>query len=158
MTVLIVNAITLLLLIFSFRKDKGRTKKVFKMAIKKGLMLLPLLLIIIIIIGVMLVFIPREFIQRYLGGEITLFQMVFVLIAGAIAMIPGIIALPLAGSLVDSGASYVPVAAFITTLTMVGFVTIPVEIQQLGKKITVLRNLLAFVFAVIISLLMGVFM
>jgi len=42
---------------------------------------------------------------------------------GALMMIPGLIALPLAGSLIDAGASYTPVAAFITTLTMIGFVT-----------------------------------
>jgi uncharacterized membrane protein YraQ (UPF0718 family) len=36
---------------------------------------------------------------------------------GALMMIPSLIALPLAGSLIDAGVSYTPVAAFITTLT-----------------------------------------
>jgi uncharacterized membrane protein YraQ (UPF0718 family) len=69
-----------------------------------------------------------------------------------------LIALPLAGSLIDAGASYTPVAAFITTLTMVGFVTIPIEIEELGKKITIYRNGLALIFAIIISFMIGVFM
>jgi len=72
-------------------------------------------------------------------------------------MIPSLIALPMAGSLIDAGASYTPVAAFVTTLTMVGFATIPVEIKELGRKITIYRNVLALLFAFIISLLIGVF-
>lgn len=47
------------------------------------------------------------------------------------------------------------VAAFITTLTMVGIVTAPAEIQQLGRKMTLWRNGLSFVFALIIAFVMG---
>ncbi|MGM0419561.1 MAG: hypothetical protein ACQEQG_01060 [Bacillota bacterium] len=38
-------------------------------------------------------------------------------------MLPNIVAIPLAGSLIDSGASYTIIAAFLTTLTMFGFIT-----------------------------------
>ena len=48
------------------------------------------------------------------------------------------------------------VAAFITTLTMVGVVTLPLEIKEMGKKITILRNVFSFVFAIVIALIMGV--
>ena len=86
------------------------------------------------------------------------FQVFFALFAGAIAMIPSLIALPLAGSLIDNGASYMPIVAFITSLTMVGFVTLPLELKELGRRITLLRNILALVFASIIAIFMGVFM
>ena len=39
---------------------------------------------------------------------------------------------------------------------MVGIVTIPVEIKYFGKKITFLRNALAFVFSLIVAAVMGV--
>lgn len=47
------------------------------------------------------------------------------------------------------------VAAFITTLTMVGVVTAPGEVQQLGKKIALWRNVSGFVMALVIAVLMG---
>ena len=39
---------------------------------------------------------------------------------------------------------------------MVGIVTFPLEIKAFGKKFTFIRNGLSFVFAIIISLIMGV--
>ncbi|HDH27594.1 MAG TPA: permease, partial [Euryarchaeota archaeon] len=44
----------------------------------------------------------------------------------------------------------------ITTLTMVGFVTLPLEIKVLGKKLAILRNLFSFIIALIIAVIMGV--
>jgi uncharacterized membrane protein YraQ (UPF0718 family) len=158
MTAIIVNIFTLIFLIYSLCKNVDYTKKAFLKAGKKGLYLLPTLFLMIIIIGLIMSFIPRDMIQKYMGRDMNIIQVLLASLTGAIAMIPSLIALPLAGSLVDNGASYVPIAAFITSLTMVGFITIPIELHELGKRITILRNLFAFVFAAIIALLMGVFM
>ena len=54
-------------------------------------------------------------------------------------MIPNIIGIPLIASLVDSGASYTTAAAFLTTLLMVAFITMPMEIRELGLRFTLLR-------------------
>jgi uncharacterized membrane protein YraQ (UPF0718 family) len=77
-------------------------------------------------------------------------------LVGSITLIPAFVALPLVGSFVDVGASIVPAVAFLTTLTMVGVVTFPLEKQEFGMKFTVTRNALSFIFAVIIALTMGV--
>ncbi|TDO92135.1 hypothetical protein DFR79_10739 [Halanaerobium saccharolyticum] len=98
-----------------------------------------------------------ELIKEFLGGDFSLIQVGAAALFGAVMMIPSLIALPLAGSLIDAGASYTPIAAFITTLTMVGFVTLPVELKELGKKITIYRNSLALIFAVVIAFMIGVF-
>ncbi|NCC85807.1 MAG: permease, partial [Clostridia bacterium] len=65
-------------------------------------------------------------------------------------------AFPLVGSLVDAGASIIPGVAFLTTLTMVGAVTFPLEKQEFGTKFALTRNLLSFSFALLIAVLMGV--
>lgn len=39
---------------------------------------------------------------------------------------------------------------------MVGIITIPVEIEYFGKKVTIIRNLLAFIFSFIVAGVMGV--
>ena len=48
------------------------------------------------------------------------------------------------------------IAVFISTLMMVGIVTIPVEIKYFGKKATVLRNVFAFAFSYIVAIAIGV--
>lgn len=47
------------------------------------------------------------------------------------------------------------IAAFVTTLVMVGVITAPLEMKFFGKKFTFWRNLLSFIFALIIALIMG---
>ncbi|MGM0499565.1 MAG: permease [Bacillota bacterium] len=158
MIAVFINISALFLLIISFLKDKEKSKKALKIAMFKGLKLAPQLIFLVAIIGIIFAFLPPELIKRFLGGDFSLIQVGAAALFGAIMMIPSLIALPLAGSLIDAGASYTPVAAFITTLTMVGFVTIPIEIEELGKEITFYRNGLALIFAILISFMIGVFM
>lgn len=48
------------------------------------------------------------------------------------------------------------IAVFVSTLMMVGIVTMPLEIKYFGKKATILRNSLAFVFSFIVAIVIGV--
>ncbi|MFO7814604.1 MAG: permease [Halanaerobiales bacterium] len=154
----IINITTITLVVFTIVKDKGKAKKALIKALVKFVNLLPMMIVIIVLIGLIFGFIPPELIKSYLGSNDNILQIIAAAVFGAVTLIPSIVALPLAGSLVEAGASYTPIAAFITTLTMVGFVTFPVELKELGKKITILRNVFAFVFAIIISLIIGVLM
>jgi hypothetical protein len=61
--------------------------------------------------------------------------------------VPAIVAFPVAAELLRSGAGVMQIAVFISTLTTVGLVTLPLEIRYLGKKTAVMRNLLAFLFS-----------
>ena len=70
-------------------------------------------------------------------------------------MMPGFIAYPLSGVLVERGVMYMVVAGFVTTLMMVGVLTYPVEKEYLGVKATVIRNSVSFVIAAVIALAMG---
>jgi len=147
---IIINVVTISLLIYTLIKDKKKAKKAVISALIKFLNLLPMMLIIIVMIGLIFGFIPPELIKTYLGSDRNILEVVAAALFGAVTMIPSLVALPLAGSLIEAGASYTPIAAFITTLTMVGFVTLPVELKEMGKKLTILRNVFAFIFAIII--------
>jgi|SRR6056297_25179 len=156
MIALIINISAFSLLFFTFIQDNQKAQRSLKQALVKFVNLLPMMILIIIMIGLILGFIPPEVIRNYLGSDSNIIEIIVASLFGAITMIPSLVALPLAGSLIEAGASYTPVAAFITTLTMVGFVTLPIELKELGKKMTILRNIFAFLFAIIISLLIGV--
>lgn len=152
-----INISALFLLLISSLKNRKKSKEALKIALSKGMGLAPQLISLVAVIGIIFAFLPPELIREFLGGDFSLIQVGAAALFGAVMMIPSLIALPLAGSLIEAGASYTPVAAFITTLTMVGFVTIPVELKELGKKITIYRNGLALIFAVVIAFMIGVF-
>lgn len=143
-------------LAYSLYKDRRKTGKACLIAGKSLLKMLPSLLLIVGLVGLLLGFIPPKTIGLYLGKEAGFGGTLLAAVIGAITFIPSLISLPLAGSLLRSGASAMTIAAFITTLTMVGTVTAPLEIKEMGKKFTFIRNGLSFIFALLIGLIMGV--
>lgn len=148
--------ITLIWFIYSMIKDKKKTLDSMKKS--KGMMgsMLPQIIGILFLIGLILTFIPPEMIKTYLGGSNPILATVVAALVGSITLIPAFVAFPLVGSMVDMGASVMPAVAFLTTLTMVGFVTFNLERKEFGAKFALTRNLLSFGFAIAISLLMGV--
>ena len=52
-------------------------------------------------------------------------------------------------ALVKNGAGYMQIATFVSTLMMVGIVTLPLECKTFGKKAAVIRNSAAFVFSIL---------
>lgn len=148
--------IALVALLFFLRKDKRRTLDAMRMS--KGMMggLLSELLGILFLIGLILTLIPPQAIKTALGQSNTVVATVLAAIAGSVTLIPAFVAFPLVGSLVQVGASIVPAVAFLTTLTMVGIVTFPLEQREFGRKFALYRNGASFVFALLIAGLMGV--
>lgn len=148
--------IAIILTVISLVKDKKKTFEAMKKS--KGMMgnMLGEIVAIIFIIGLVLTLIPPETIKQVLGSANTLTSTVVSALVGSITLIPAFVAFPLVGSLVTVGASIVPAVAFLTTLTMVGMVTFPLEKKEFGMKFALTRNLLSFGFAVVIALTMGV--
>ncbi len=154
-TVIIINVIAILGISFSFFKNKQKSIMALKVALKGTLNMAPSIGIILVLVGLLLGFFKPELISKLLGNQTGLVGITLASIAGAILMIPSLVAFPLTASLVESGASISVAAAFITTLTMIGFVTLPIEIEELGRKLTFLRNGISFIIAVVIALIMG---
>ncbi|MBN1950043.1 MAG: hypothetical protein JW801_02515 [Bacteroidales bacterium] len=117
----------------------------------------PAILAVLIMVSVVLYMLPNEIIIKYLGEEAGFSGYVFAAIAGSVALIPGFIAYPMSGILVKSGVSYPVIAVFITTLMMVGFLTMPIEMKYFGKKVPLIRNGLYFIAALLIGGLIGIF-
>lgn len=133
--------------ILSFVRDR---KKTFR-ALVKGLRaiegLLPQLVSVVIIIAIMLSVFDSQTISRYLGDESGFAGVLGASVIGAVTLIPGFVAFQLAGELLRNGAGVLQIATFVSSLMMVGFVTLPMEIAYFGKRIAIARNALAFVFS-----------
>lgn len=147
---------TLLFLALSLKKDKAKTKQALKMAFSMGRGMLGSILSIIFAIGLILTILPPESIASFVKSHSVILSTLVAALFGTITLVPAFIAFPLIGTLIGAGVSIVPSVSFLTTLTMVGVVTFPLEQKTFGTKFTVLRNGLSFVFAMVIALLMGV--
>lgn len=152
---IIINLLALGLLLFSLIKSKEKTKQSLKVALKSFISILPTVLIIIILIGLLMGFVPPETVSK-IDAQSGIFGVILIALIGSILFIPSLIAFPLSASLLESGFSVTMVAAFIISLTMVGVVTLPLEIKELGKKFALLRSGFSFIIAIIIALIMGV--
>lgn len=157
-TTIALYVIAISALSISYLKSKEKTKFALKKSWKSFENILPQLLTILIIIGIMLAILTPEQISHLLGNESGWVGVLIASIIGAITLIPGFVAFPLAAALLKSGAGYMQIAAFISTLMMVGIVTMPLEMKYFGKKATFIRNIEAFAFSMIVAFLMGVLM
>lgn len=148
--------ITLVWFVFSMFKDKNRTLTSIKMSFGMMKSIGSDMVAILLLIGLILTFIPPETMSSFLSANDNILSTIIFALIGCITLIPAFVAFPLAGSLLNAGAGIMPIVAFITTLTMVGIVTFPLEKREFGWKFTIIRNSLSFVFAIIISIIMGV--
>lgn len=143
-------------LLISFFTDKKKTAMALKKAWKSFENILPQFIAILIVVGIMLSALTPLTISKLIGSQSGFAGMLVASIIGAITLIPGFVAFPLAAALLKNGAGFMQIAVFISTLMMVGIVTIPVEISYFGKKATLLRNSLAFIFSFIVAIVIGV--
>jgi uncharacterized membrane protein YraQ (UPF0718 family) len=142
---------TTVLVIISFIIDRKKTIKGIQKGLKQFLKILPTLLSVIMIISIVLFFVSDKFLMEYLGKEAGLGAYISAAAIGSVSLLPGFIAYPLAGILVKSGVSYSVIAVFITTLMMVGILTIPIEARYFGLKTTIIRNTLSFFGAIVVG-------
>ncbi|MDF1521206.1 MAG: hypothetical protein P1P87_00120 [Trueperaceae bacterium] len=156
MTVVSINALALGCLVFSFSRDRTKTAQAPRIARRSATGLLPTLLLILVLIALMLAFVPPATIGRLVGSGSGVAGVGIAGFLGSVLHIPALLAFPLGASFLRSGASTTVVAVFITTLTMVGLVTLPLEIELLGRRFALLRNGLSLVAALLIGLFVGV--
>lgn len=145
-----------ILLLVSFVKSKEKTKKALKVALKSFMKTAPGLLLLVGFVGLTLGLITPETISRVLGEGSGILGALIAVAIGAITMIPAVIAFPLAGTLLSSGAAVPTVTAFVSSAVMVGLATTPIEIKYFGKKFTIMRNSLSLLVALLLAWLMGV--
>lgn len=143
-------------LIISFGVDRKKSLASMKKSSRMMRSMLSSIGGILLLLGVLLAFIPPSLIESSLGQASQWSGVFLGTLLGSITLIPAFVAFPLVASFVEAGASMVPGVAFLTTLTMVGVVTFPLEKETFGLSFTLWRNGLALVFAVLIALAMGV--
>ena len=142
-------------LVFSFFKDKKKTRAALMKAWKAFENILPQLLGVLLFISLSLAYLDPNMVGRFLGERSGWLGVAIAAVAGAVTLIPGFIAFPTAALLLRGGAGLMQMGAFISALMMVGVVTAPLEIKYFGKKLTLARNALAFAFSFAVAWVIG---
>ena len=144
-------------LLLSFVVSREKTFKALRIAYKRLVKILPAFLTMLILVSVVLFLVPEQLISTYLGGNNRYVGVLIGAVLGSAVLMPGFIAYPLCGILLQKGVAYMVLSAFSTTLMMVGVLTYPVEKAYLGTKVTVIRNLISFAIALVVALATGLF-
>lgn len=147
--------ITLAALIISFCVDRKKTLLALKKASRMFINIFPQFLLIVLLIGLILAILSPEVIQEIIGSQSGIWGVFISSIVGSITLIPVIVVFPIASELLSNGAGVVQVAVFISTLTAVGLITLPLETKILGKKIAILRNVLFYLFSIVVAYIVG---
>ncbi len=145
----------LILTILSLVKSRQKTKQAFIKAWKAFENILPQFISIMVIIGVSLTLLDPETISHIIGAESGWLGVALAAVIGAVTLMPGFVAFPTAALLLAGGAGYMQIGAFVSSLMMVGMVTLPMEFRVFGKKVALLRNAFAFVFAFAVAFVIG---
>ena len=132
-------------------QEERDIKKSFFKAIKSFGSTLPMLLSIVLLIGIFKTFVTSEMIATVFTGNIITDPLLGASIGSVSAGNP-ITSYIIGGELINEGVSLIAVTAFMVSWVTVGFIQFPAEAKILGKKFAIIRNLLNFIFSIIIAL------
>ena len=153
---LIFNLFVLLIFAIYFIRNKEKAFFSLNLAFKSTVKIFPLILIVLFFMALIQNFLKNNLLTNYILSAEGIFGHIITASLGAVFHIPQFIAFPLGGQLLNQGIDPGIVATFVTTLVMVHTFSIPVEIKELGLKFAVTRNLLNFLFAIVIGFIVGV--
>jgi len=151
----ILYGIAVILLVLSLLKDRRKTVLALKKGLKAFEGILPQFLMVIVIVAVVLAIFNPETVSRLIGERSGVLGVIAAAAVGAITLIPGFVAFPAAAQLLKNGAGVVQIAAFVSSLMMVGVVTLPMEMKFFGKTAALARNALALVFSFLVAVFVG---
>lgn len=132
--------------------EKRSFKKSLNSALKSFLSISPMIIAVIMFVGILKTFVTKDmfillftknaFVDTFIGTLI-----------GAVSVGQPIVSYIIGGELLDMNVSMYAVTAFILSWVTLGVVQLPLEIEILGLKFTIYRNILAFFFTLIVSIL-----
>lgn len=131
----------------TYLKDRQKARAAVTKCCRSFFNIFPDFAAVLLLVGLMLTFLAPETIARLIGKSSGAAGMFLTSVLGAITLIPGFVAFPLAASLLKMGAGIAQIAVFISTLMTVGVVTAPLEAKYFCWREVLWRNGLNYLFA-----------
>jgi len=113
---------------------------------------IPAILSIFILVSFLKVVVPKEFYAKIFSG-IPILDALIGAILGSISAGNPLTSYVMGGEILDQGVALVAIVAFLLSWVTVGIIQLPAESLILGKKFALVRNLVSFVSAIVIAIL-----
>lgn len=136
----------------NINNSKSKIKKILIKNLKQLFNLIPILISIILLISLINNLIPNDFYNN-IFTRYEFLNMLIIDIIGSILVGTPIAAYIISEEFLKNNLSLFIVTTFILAWTTVGIVQFPAEAILMGKKFAIVRNSLAFIFAIISSYL-----
>jgi len=128
-----------------------KLKQSFLKAIRNFKMMIPILVGVLLLANLL-----NNLLQKYYDVLFTgnyLKDTLVGALAGSFSFGMALTSYVVGGEFLQKGVSLLAVTAFIMTWTTVGVIMLPLEAKFLGRKFAIWRNILNFIFAIVISIL-----
>ena len=129
---------------------RSKLKSAFNQTLKTLVMISPMLLAVIGLIGLFKTYITPEMLHTLFNGSV-LHDMLMGVGLGGVSVGQPFLSYIIGGELLDEGASFYGVTAFILAFVTLGVVQLPLEFAIFGFRFALLRNLLSLLFAFLLS-------
>ncbi len=155
MDTLILYGLAIIALAVSMAKSRQKTWMAARKALKSFEGIMPQFLVVLILVSASLAALDNQTITRFIGAGSGPLGIIAASLVGAVTLIPGFVAFPVAAALMKEGAGATQIAAFVSSLMMVGVVTLPMEMKYFGRRAALMRNGLAFIFSLVVAVFVG---
>lgn len=152
---IVLYIVTAVAMAASLVADRGKTVLALQLAARRLGRILPAFLAMIVLFSVTVTLLPHDVLMRLLGEDSGWRGVAVASGLGSVALMPGFIAFPLCGALLERGVSYMVLAAFSTTLMSVGVLTFPLERRFFGARVMLVRNGVSLLIALVVAMVIG---
>lgn len=131
-------------------------KQVIKRAVFKTWrnfsMVIPIILGVFLLLSLINTAIPKSFYAKLFTGNLLLDSLIGATV-GSISVGNPLTSYIIGGEVLEQGVSLIAVTAFLLGWVTVGIIQLPAESLMLGKRFAITRNLVSFIMAIIVSVL-----
>lgn len=121
-------------------------------AIKPLYRAVPVIIGVILLVSIASTIIPNSFYSLFFKENIFIDPFIAAVLGSFLAGNP-VTSYILGGEFLSLGISLIAVTAFLISWVTVGLVQLPAEILMLGKKFAISRNILSFIFSILVAIL-----
>ena len=130
---------------------KRSIKNSFKSAIKSFVSMMPMIVAVMLLVGIMKIFITKEMLLSFFTKN-SFIDTLIGTFAGGVAVGNPVVSYIIGKELLDINVSLYATTAFMLSWVTLGVVQLPLEMEVLGIKFTIYRNILAFISTLIVSI------
>lgn len=148
--------VLILYLLLIIKRDYNKLIKSLNKSLKTLIQNSIRIFAIFLIIGMLENYLSKEAVSKFLLKFTGFVGIIIGEAVGSVMMGPAASGYPIAKYLFDNGGTVSLTTAFLLSWVMIGFISMPLEFRELGKKFMITRNIITIIGIIIVSLIMEI--